>query len=123
MSIQPVASDLPADAPEHLSDASAIFWSKIAEAFVLEPHECVLLRLTCEAMDRAEAAREVLAEKGPVYLDRFECPHPRPEVAIERDSRLAVARLLKQLGIAAEPPWGCRRFRQPADEAGAAPPV
>jgi phage terminase small subunit len=52
-----------------------------------------------EAWDRATQAREALAEHGLTYTDRYGGPKARPEVAIERDSRIGFARLLRELGI------------------------
>jgi phage terminase small subunit len=58
-----------------------------------------LLVLACQAWDRAEQAREILAREGLTFMDRFDCPHARPEVAVERDSRLAFARLVRELDL------------------------
>jgi len=59
----------------------------------------VVVTKAAEAHDRAEQARKVLTKDGLTYLDRFEQPTSRPEVAIERDSRLAFARLLRELNL------------------------
>jgi phage terminase small subunit len=69
----------------------------------LHEHHLELLRRLCEASDRADAARAVLEEHGLVYANRFGEPRPRPEVAIERDSRLAVVRITRELGLDVEP--------------------
>jgi hypothetical protein len=63
-----------------------------------------LLQLACEAWDRAEQARELLLQHGLTFVDRFGQPHARPEIAIERDSRIAFARLLRELNLDIEPP-------------------
>jgi hypothetical protein len=44
-------------------------------------------------------AREAIEEHGMIFEDRFGQPITRPQVAIERDSRLAFARLITQLGL------------------------
>jgi phage terminase small subunit len=65
----------------------------------LDSHHVRLLTKACEAWDRSERAREALAKYGMTYEDRFGAPRSRPEVAIERDSRLAFARLVRELGL------------------------
>jgi phage terminase small subunit len=72
--------------------------------FALEQHHLHLLTLACEALDRAAQAREALAEHGTVFIDRYGQPRARPEVQIERDSRIAFARLLRELGLDVEGP-------------------
>jgi hypothetical protein len=44
-------------------------------------------------------AREALKQHGMTYLDRFGAPHARPEIAIERDCRIAFARLVRELAL------------------------
>lgn len=77
--------------------------------YELEEHHVRLLSLAGEAWDRGQGAREALAKHGVVYRDRFGCPRPRPEIAIERDSRLGFARLLRELDLEGEPHPGYRR--------------
>jgi hypothetical protein len=67
-----------------------------------------LLRLAAEAWDRCEQARLVIAEQGLTYMDRFEQPRARPEVAIERDSRIAFARLIRELALDVDSPADVR---------------
>lgn len=97
-------SDRPtARPPAHLSKRSRKFWRDTVDTFDLEQHHLELLRRACEAMDTADVAGEVLREKGTTFNNRFGEPRPRPEVAIERDSRVAIARLLRELGLDAPP--------------------
>jgi phage terminase small subunit len=86
-------------APGHLSAATRRWWHSVVDEYALEPHHLHLLRLACEALDRAEEARAALATHGTTYSDRFGAPRLRPEVAIERDSRLAFARLTRELDL------------------------
>ena len=91
--------------PRHLHPETRRWFKQVAENFELEPHHLHLLTLACEARDRAEAARDTLARLGVTYQDRFGQPRARPEVAIERDSRIGFSRLLRELGLdgAADP--------------------
>ena len=85
--------------PEHLSKHAKDFWRWALYEYQLNRDELQLLLMACEAMDRCIQARKRLAKQGLTYNDRFGQPKSRPEVAIERDSRLAFARLVKQLGL------------------------
>lgn len=85
--------------PAHLSPASKKWFRSVIEHFDLDEHHVKLLVLACEALDRGEQARATLAADGVTYKDRFGCPRAHPCVAIERDSRLAYARLLRELSL------------------------
>jgi phage terminase small subunit len=98
--------------PGHLQRATKRWWSGVVADFAMEPHHLRLLTLAAEAWDRGQEAREVLAEKGLTYEDRFDCPRARPEVAIERDSRIAFARLVRELALDVEPPAEARLPRR-----------
>lgn len=90
--------------PQHLSPASAAWFSAVVKDYLLEPHHVRLLTLASQAWDRAEQARLAIAEHGLTHTDRFGTPRARPEVAIERDSRLAFARLLREMALDVAPP-------------------
>lgn len=90
-------------APAHLREATAAWFAHVCESYDLEEHHLRLLTLAAEAWDRCEQAREGL-EEGLTFTDRFGAPRPRPEVAIERDSRVAFARLVRELDLDVEPP-------------------
>jgi hypothetical protein len=86
--------------PRHLSARAAELWQQTIQSYALEPTELALLRLALEALDRAEQARLILADEGIVSTGRYGQKLAHPAVSIERDSRLAAARLLKQLALA-----------------------
>ncbi len=95
--------------PTHLSSEAGSWWAEVVERYELEPQHLKLLRLACEAWDRAQAARVALAKHGTTFTDRFGQPRARPELAIERDARLGFARLLRELDLEGEPHPGYRR--------------
>ncbi len=90
---------LKAKAPKHLKLETQKWWIGVIAEFEMEPHHVRLLTLAAEAWDRCTQAREILGKKGLTYEDRFSQPVARPEVAIERDSRTAFARLLRELDL------------------------
>jgi len=90
--------------PSHLRQETAEWWAEVNREFDLEHHHRRLLRLACEAWDRGQEAREAITEHGSVYVDRFGQPRARPEVAIERDSRISFARMLRELALDVEGP-------------------
>lgn len=87
-------------APKHLSQAARKWWRETDDAYILEPHQVKILTLAAEAMDRCEQARQIIAEDGVIVKDRYGAPKAHPAVAIERDSRLAFARLVRELALA-----------------------
>jgi P27 family predicted phage terminase small subunit len=89
--------------PAHLSPSAAEWWRSTVERYVLEEHHLRLLRLCCEAWDRAQEAREQLAREGMTTPTRDGGLRAHPCVAIERDARLAVARLVRELDLDTEP--------------------
>lgn len=95
-------------APAHLQKATRDWFVGVMADYVLEPHHVRLLTLAAEAWDRSQQAREALAT-GLTFTDRFGAPHARPEIAIERDSRTAFARLVRELDLDTEPPAAGKR--------------
>ena len=74
--------------PKHLRPDTAAWFKYVVNEYEFESHHIRLLTKACESWDRSEEAREAIAKHGVTYLDRFNSPRARPEVAIERDSRL-----------------------------------
>jgi phage terminase small subunit len=89
--------------PKHLSAASRRWWADVVSNFELESHHLKLLALAAEALDRTEQARAQIEKEGMTVAGRFG-PRTHPAVAIERDSRLAFARLLRELDLDVELP-------------------
>jgi len=94
----------PPEPPAHLSPSARQWWQTTVERYVLEEHHLRLLQLACEAWDRAQKARAQLDEEGLTMAGREGGIRPHPCVAIERDARLAVARLVRELDLDSEPP-------------------
>jgi hypothetical protein len=90
--------------PPHLRPDTASWWASVAGDYALEAHHLRILTLAAEAWDRGVEAREAIARHGSVYVDRFAQPRARPEVAIERDSRIAFARLVRELALDVDTP-------------------
>ena len=86
-------------APNHLSSGAKAWWNEIDDLYRLETHHLTLLTLACESYDRGQQARRYLRKHGLTFQDRFDQPKVRPEVGIERDSRVAFARLVESLGL------------------------
>lgn len=95
----------------HLSTEARALWRTLYREHEFEAHEEKTLRLALEALDRASTARRAVRRLGLVYLDRFGQPHARPEVAIERDPRLAYVKLMDALGLEPEEPPAQLRAR------------
>jgi phage terminase small subunit len=92
------------EAPPHLSPESGALWRSIHARYVFDDHEEKTLRLALEALDRANQTRRALKRHGLVYLDRFDAPHARPEVSIEKDARVSWLRLMAALDLPEEEP-------------------
>jgi P27 family predicted phage terminase small subunit len=90
--------------PKHLRADTAAWFASVLKDYELDSHHVRLLTKACEAWDSSEQAREAVAKHGMTYEDRFGAPRARPECAIERDSRLAFARLVRELGLDVAPP-------------------
>jgi len=87
--------------PKHLSKPQKQLFRQIVDDFGLEGDSAALttLRLACEALDRCEEARLLLAKEGLTVETDLGGTKTHPAVAIERDSRLAAVRCLRELSL------------------------
>ena len=101
------------EAPTHLSGASAKLYRRLAEEYRLdyEPHALEVLRLACEALDRCTQARQAIERDGPFVTNRFGEKRPHPAIGVERDSRIAALRALRELSLDGELPDELRPSR------------
>jgi len=90
--------------PTHLKPATKAWFIEVSSRYELEQHHRMLLTLAGEAWDRVVEAREVIDREGLTFTNRFLEPKARPEIAIERDNRIAFARLMRELALDVEPP-------------------
>jgi phage terminase small subunit len=88
--------------------ATRRWWSGVVAEFELDPHHLMLLTLAAEAWDRCEQARERILEDGAYVEDRWGQIKAHPGIAIERDSRIGFARLLRELALDVLPPGDSR---------------
>src|SRR5262245_15605380 len=92
-------------APPHLAAETRKWFTSVAATYDLEPHHLRLLQLAGEAWDRCQQAREAIAKEG---LTVPSGTRADPAISIDRDSRLAFARLIRELDRDAEPPSAWR---------------
>jgi phage terminase small subunit len=96
-------------APKHLKAATRRWWLEVVSDWSLEAHHVRLLTLAGEAWDRCTEARELIKTKGLVFETRLGEMRVNPACSIERDSRLAFARLIRELDLdLAGPPSAAR---------------
>jgi P27 family predicted phage terminase small subunit len=103
MTTKPAKPKIP-NPPKSLGADGRAYWRKIMSDFVVEDHHLDLLRACCEQLDRAAAARAVIAEKGVTTEDRFGQVRTHPAVDSERAAHLAFCRLQRELGLDVLPP-------------------
>ena len=86
--------------PDHLSALARAFWQSVVTEYQVDDAPALeLLRLAAEALDRGAQARDVLDRDGITCVDRWGQVRAHPACAIERDSRIGVARLLRELRV------------------------
>lgn len=84
--------------PAGLAAGGAALWRCVVREFALELHHLAILRAACQALDRIDEARAAIDRDGAYVIGRYG-PKSHPALAIERDSRLAMIRGLRELGL------------------------
>jgi P27 family predicted phage terminase small subunit len=90
--------------PARLSRESRALWRSIVADFALETHHLSILERACEALDRMREAQAAIAKDGAYVTDRYGSPKAHPALAVERDSRIAHLRAIRELGLDLEAP-------------------
>jgi len=85
--------------PGYLKAPGKRLWRDVTAQFALEPFHLHILAGACQAADRMEEARSILDADGLVVLDAKGTARPHPCVSVERDSRTAMLRALRELAL------------------------
>lgn len=100
----PARSTLPRP-PKHLSREAATWWRSVVLDYNLEPHHLKLLQAACETWDRIQQARVDIAAHGSLSVGTVAGGLKlHPAVTVERDARIAFARLVRELDLDAGAP-------------------
>jgi phage terminase small subunit len=102
-------SDIPSKrrqkwAAKHLKPATRRWFDQIRADYELESHHEMLLLLAAEAWDRHLDARQTLKEHGTSFTNKHWDIKPHPAILIERDSRNAFIRAVRELNLSEEGP-------------------
>jgi P27 family predicted phage terminase small subunit len=90
--------------PDHLSlEAKKLYKDLIREYGIEDTAGLKILRVSCEAFDRAQSARREIDKDGMAVHDRWGQTKVHPLLAIERDSRAAFLSGIKALNLDLEP--------------------
>lgn len=90
--------------PAHLSAPSAAWYSAVVDAYELEPWQYRTLAVAAEAHDRMVQARDLVTAEGITVADRFGQHRAHPALAVERDSRTAYLRAVRELNLELDDP-------------------
>ena len=89
-------------APKHLRAATRKWFQSVCQDYELEQHHLRLLQLAGESWDRCQEAREAIKKHGLTFENKYGETKIRPEVGVEKDSRIAFARLVRELALSEE---------------------
>ncbi|HPK04047.1 MAG TPA: P27 family phage terminase small subunit [Candidatus Sumerlaeota bacterium] len=89
--------------PKNLERSGRRVWKTVLSEYELDGSAREVLAVACLALDRAEGARELIAEHGILLVDRFGQQKANPAAAIERDARGQFLSAMRQLGLDLEP--------------------
>ena len=99
----------PLKPPAHLSQEMKKWWRVVTSDFDLDEHHKFLLQLAAEAYDIGQRARLEMVGQPLTFVDRNGQPKPQPQIGIERDARISMARLLRDLALDCDEPSDATR--------------
>ena len=91
-------------APKHLRKETRHWFNAVQRGWELEEHHEKLLTAASECWDRLQMAREAIAKEGMTVPTRDGGLKAHPCLAVERDCRIAFARLIRELQLDVETP-------------------
>jgi P27 family predicted phage terminase small subunit len=85
--------------PKGIRPEAVAEWRRLHRDYTIDADALPALVELCEALSRKIEAREVIERDGLIVKDRFGQDKAHPAISVERDSRLAVLRCLRVLGL------------------------
>lgn len=90
--------------PAHLSPAAVQWWTEVTGEYELKPHHLKLLEAAGDAWDRMTTARAAIIKDGITVAGPRGGIVRHPAIDVERDSRNAFLRCVRELDLDIEPP-------------------
>ena len=84
--------------PTHLSPDAAVWWSAVESQYEFNAADLALLGQAAEVLDRLTAARKQIEADG-AYVFVKGVARPHPALRAERQDRVVLARLLRELAL------------------------
>jgi P27 family predicted phage terminase small subunit len=86
-----------------LTAAMAGFYRRVNRDYALSDHHRLVLLTACQAHDRMTQARALIDREGLTTPTARGGSRVHPAVTVERDSRVAFVRCLRELGLSDDP--------------------
>jgi len=91
--------------PQGLGAEGRKFWRGVHRDYeITECHDLKILGLASGCLDRIFESEQEIERSGSYYIDRFGQPKEHPAHKTERDNKILLARLLRELRLDIEPP-------------------
>ena len=104
-----MTTDTKPRAPKHLKATTRRWFQRVVSDWDLEEHHVRLLTLAAEAWDRCQEARDLIAKEGLTVATREGGAKLHPACRVEDASRIAFARLVRELDLDVDPPAESKR--------------
>ncbi len=86
--------------PPNLSKEATVIWKSLASEYGIDdPGGMQVLKIYCEAYDRAAACRVKIDLEGMLLHDRFDQMKAHPLLTTEKDARSTMLAALRQLNL------------------------
>jgi P27 family predicted phage terminase small subunit len=100
---EPEPRDLPPEPPAFLDDRAMVYWQALTEETASMGTLCkldsFLMGLYCDALARADRAREIMSVSGMLTADSNMAPKRHPAEQIRQSAIAEVVRLSRELGL------------------------
>ena len=104
-SIKKSAPSSQKEPPSYLEPSTQEWFRSVLDEYQMEPHHIKLLTAACECWDRMQLARAAIEKYGLTMTDpKTLVEKARPEINIERDSKIVFMKLLRELNLSESPP-------------------